>query len=49
MHQSGDLGDYPGAYDNLFPINAADGTTAKLVVASVGYVIEFENHPGVLP
>jgi hypothetical protein len=49
VHQSPDLGYFPGAYNNLFPIKAADGTTAKLVVASIGYVMEFEVHPGVLP
>ncbi len=49
VHQSGDLGYFPGAYNNLFPIKAADGTTAKLIVASVGYVMEFAVHPGVLP
>lgn len=49
VFQSEDLGYFPGAYNNLFPIKAADGTTTKLVVASVGYVMEFEVHPGVLP
>ncbi len=51
VYRSGDLGIYPGFYNNLFPIKGGvDGRqTVKLAVVSPGYVMAFGVDPSVLP
>lgn len=46
--QSPDLGQFPGVYNNLFPIKGEDRKTHKLIVVSPGYVMEFTVDPGAL-
>ncbi len=51
LYRSGDLGIYPGCYNNIFPIKGGPGDllTVKLAVVSPGYVMLFDVDPSLVP
>ncbi len=41
IYRSGEIGAYPGCYNNLHPVKDASGRTYKLLVQSPGYLTLF--------